>query len=278
MASPKKQFLTANEVDANPALLRHPDAREKRRRRDGQVAGASKRQIPGPFNWRLIEMKESFAYRVLSLSAHRVLDRIEIEFVRHGSKPEENGALPVTYGDFVDYGINRPAIAPAIRELVALGFVEVTRRGSAGNEEYRQPTLFLITYYWTGSNVEIRDGWRRIKSLEEAEAVAVAARANKADPRARGFGKRGAAARWRKQNPGDGNHTEPGMVSIPKTGLVSMETIPNRGDSPSSVSIPLSRLSLGGRRAVQRQPSRRSCPPTRFLRPTPTRWQHRHST
>ena len=78
-------------------------------------------------------MLESPAYRTLSLSARKVLDRLEIEFERHGRNPLENGCLPCTYEDFVEYGIHRQAIPPAIREAVALGFIRITRKGSAGN-------------------------------------------------------------------------------------------------------------------------------------------------
>src|SRR5262249_26631794 len=35
------------------------------------------------------------------------------------------------------YGIDRHAIGPAIRELVALGFVEITEHGRAGNADWR---------------------------------------------------------------------------------------------------------------------------------------------
>jgi hypothetical protein len=83
MAS-QKQSLTADDVDANPSIIRHPDARLRIRNRSGQAAGAYKEHIPGPFSWRLIEMQESPAYRALSLSARKVLDRLEIEFERHG--------------------------------------------------------------------------------------------------------------------------------------------------------------------------------------------------
>ena len=79
-------------------------------------------------------MLESPAYRVLSVSAHRVLDRIEIELGHHGGN--DNGALPVTYRNFEDYGIDRHAIAPAIREVKKLGFIHV-RHGRGGNAEYR---------------------------------------------------------------------------------------------------------------------------------------------
>ena len=82
MDSQKEQFLNAEEVEANPAILCHPDARQKRRNRSGQAAGISKEHISGPFAPRLIEMMNSPAYRVLSLAAHRILSRLEIEFER----------------------------------------------------------------------------------------------------------------------------------------------------------------------------------------------------
>jgi hypothetical protein len=68
------------------------------------------------------------------------------------------------------------AIAPAIRELAALGFVEITRKGCAGNAGYRQPTLYRLTYRHCGSHKETTDEWRRIKTMEEAEIIARKAR------------------------------------------------------------------------------------------------------
>jgi hypothetical protein len=101
-------------------------------------------RIDGQFSARTIEMLDSPAHRVLSRAAHHVLARIEIEHGRHGGK--DNGRLPVTFDQFVEYGIHRQAIAPAIRELVALGFIEITRQGRAGNADWRRPTLFRLTY------------------------------------------------------------------------------------------------------------------------------------
>ena len=83
-------------------------------------------KIDGPFSPRLVEMLESPAHRVLSLSAHRVLHRLEIELGHHGGT--ENGNLQTTYEQFVDFGIHRHSIASAIRELVALGFIQVTEK------------------------------------------------------------------------------------------------------------------------------------------------------
>jgi hypothetical protein len=58
--------------------------------------------INGQFAARRIEMLESPAYRVLSRSAHMVLARIEIELGHHGGN--DNGRLPVTTENFVEYG------------------------------------------------------------------------------------------------------------------------------------------------------------------------------
>src|SRR5882724_1434268 len=95
--------------------------------------------ISGQFSALLIEMLASPARRVLSLSARRCLDVIEIELARHGGN--DNGKLPITYEDFVDYGIDRHAIKPALNELEELGFIRITEHGRAGNAENRRPNL-----------------------------------------------------------------------------------------------------------------------------------------
>ena len=133
------------------------------------------KSIPGPFAARLVETLEAPAYRVLSLSAHRIISRVEIELGHHGGK--DNGRLPVTYEDFERYGIDRGSIAPAIREAVALGFLEITEHGRAGNAEWRRPNYFRLTY----KPAKGRPGygtneWRRFETIEDARAAARVAR------------------------------------------------------------------------------------------------------
>jgi hypothetical protein len=125
------------------------------------------------------EMLESPAYRALSQSAHRVISRLELELCYHGGN--DNGQLPVTFEDFVDYGIERGSIAPALREGEALGFFRITDRGRAGNREYRAPNKFYLTFaVGRGSRKNPpSDEWRKIKTLEEAKEIARTARANK---------------------------------------------------------------------------------------------------
>jgi hypothetical protein len=110
-------------------------------------------------------MIRSPAWRVLGLSARRVLDRIEIELADHGGA--DNGKLPVTYDDFVCYGIHRHAVAPGIRELEALGFIEVTERGRAGNADFRSPNKFRLTYRPVNRSPETNE-WKRVTSDQMA--------------------------------------------------------------------------------------------------------------
>jgi hypothetical protein len=130
-------------------------------------------KIAGQFSARLIEMMESPAFRVLSLAARRMLDRIEIEHAHHGG--QDNGKLPVTFNNFVRYGIHRHAIGPASREIEMLGFVRITERGRAGNREFRTPNKFALTYRAT-TDAPATNDWRRIQTMAEAEAIAKSAR------------------------------------------------------------------------------------------------------
>ena len=154
----------------------------------GRATGAlrtnRRTKIAGQFAPRTIEMLESPAFRVLSLSARRVLDRLEIELAHHGG--QDNGRLPVTYEHFHEYGIHRHAIGPGIRECIALGFLEITERGRAGNSEFRAPNLFRLTYRPT--RVEgPTDDWRHIETFDSARVDARAARLarSRTRPRAR---------------------------------------------------------------------------------------------
>jgi hypothetical protein len=160
----------ANERAGSDRLSRGPKSYRRRNRIGEQFAP------------RTIRMLESPAYRVLSLSAHRLLSRIEIEMAQHGGY--ENGNLPVTFDQFEEYGIHRHAVAPAIRECCALGFLEVTERGQAGNREFRQPSKYRLTYRDTNRARPTHE-WARIETREQAEALVRAARKSVAEARAK---------------------------------------------------------------------------------------------
>ncbi|MDR3484631.1 MAG: hypothetical protein P4M05_06945 [Bradyrhizobium sp.] len=134
--------------------------------------------ITGQFAWRLIEMLKSPAYRALSLSGRRILDRLEIELANHGGT--QNGKLPVTYGDFERYGMDYGSIAGAIREVEALGFLEITERGRPSESDFgRHPSLYRITYRHGPHDEQPTNEWKRHGSQEQAQRVAKMARAAK---------------------------------------------------------------------------------------------------
>jgi hypothetical protein len=146
--------------------------------------------IPGAFACRTIDMLKSPAFKVLSLSALRVLTRIEIELARHGGN--DNGKLPITVEQFVEYGIERHAIGPAQRELEALGFIEI-ERGCAGNAEHRRPNLYRLSWRGTEEGSPYPQGtdeWKRVKTIEEALAIQAEARKTPPQNRARRSGNR----------------------------------------------------------------------------------------
>jgi hypothetical protein len=126
----------------------------------------------------LIEMLESPAYRVLSLSGRRILDRIEIEHAHHGGA--DNGRLPVRYEDFERYGMDPHSVPPGLREVQALGFVIITERGRPSKSDFgRHPNVFLLTYLPGAHGEEPTNDWRQFKTLEHARAVAQKARGQK---------------------------------------------------------------------------------------------------
>ncbi len=122
--------------------------------------------------------------RVLSLSERRALDRIELEHMDHGGA--ENGKLPVTYVDFEKWGVRADSIAGTIRALEALGLIEITRHGYAGAAEKRAPSLYRLTYLgaWNAGRADETGTheYQKIKTVEEAELIAVKAR-KASDPR-----------------------------------------------------------------------------------------------
>lgn len=124
------------------------------------------------------QLVNSPAMRVISKAAGNALRRIEAEHMSHGGA--ENGRLPVTFADFELWGIPADLIAPALRELEALGLIERTRKGYGGPEGERAPSHYRLTYL-RAVDAARADGtgthcYMKIKTMKEAKAKAAAAR------------------------------------------------------------------------------------------------------
>jgi hypothetical protein len=108
---------------------------------------------------------ESPAWRALSGDGRKVLDRIELEHLRHGGR--DNGCLIVTYADFIAYGIGtRRIVKRCLSEAEALGLLEI-KRGSNG--DIRAANQYRLTYL-PASNQAATNDWRQFKTIEDAKA------------------------------------------------------------------------------------------------------------
>jgi hypothetical protein len=183
---------------------------------------------------RPVELMESFALRVLSRAAHLALLRIEVELRRHAGR--DSGKLIVTKEQFIEFGVERRSIAPALRELDALGIIIITERGRGGNAEHRQPNRFKLNYLCGAIDDPLAptDAWKRFKTIDEAEQVAGKAR-NAKDPIKVAYGRKNAVrqniSRVRKTDlkPGPKNGPETQTFSGPENG----PTVPGPENGPT---------------------------------------------
>lgn len=121
------------------------------------------------------------AWLALPGAARDVVFRIAIEHMNHAGT--ENGELPVTYEDFVNYGIRKSSIALAIRQAEALGLIKVTHRGRGGNSEFRRASRYALGWLPTVDGQLPENKWRWIHSDEEAQAILAGLKASRTPTR-----------------------------------------------------------------------------------------------
>jgi hypothetical protein len=126
--------------------------------------------IGGQFTSHRVDMVASPAWRALSLSARKCLERIELELAKHGGN---NGDLPVTQRDFIAHGVSGARVKAALAELIAFGFIEMTPGYGCQSPLYGRSARFRAL------SCASRDGpppenWKRFKTDAEAKAMSKA--------------------------------------------------------------------------------------------------------
>src|SRR4051794_9892127 len=109
----------------------------------------------------------------LSLAARRILDVLEIEHCCHVRR--DNGRLVCTYSNFEQGGVRRGSICGALRELVAVGLIEITRSGRRSYADLRLPSLYRLTFeptYVDGTRAEPTHEWKKQKTGNHSTTVA----------------------------------------------------------------------------------------------------------
>lgn len=90
-----------------------------------------------------LQLVMSPPWRLAPMPLRRVLERLEIEHMRHAGK--ENGHLVVSYDQFVKFGVSRKAIRGALELGERLGLLEV-RQSNNWIGDIRQPNEYRLTY------------------------------------------------------------------------------------------------------------------------------------
>ena len=208
-----------------------------RNRSDGKTV---KRNILAEFySSRPVELIAIPAMRVLTRAAHLVLLRIELELRRHAG--QANGRLIVTDLQFIEFGVHKESVAPALRELGALGIIRINH-GRGGNAEHRKANRFLLNYLCgaVDAHEEITNSWTWFKTVDDAEKVARSARSAK-DPNKVAYSRQN-ATRKKNSHPrkpgvktGNSHPRKPGVQSHPrKPGVLSI----SRGGGTTIIMLP----------------------------------------
>jgi hypothetical protein len=129
-------------------------------RRTGVFAGrvGKLHRPPGPFVWLTVEMMSSPAFRALSITSRRVLDRLCCEHLAHGGCA--NGFLRCTYLDFIAFRCSRELIPAALRELEQFGWVRYRRGGRWG--ETKEPSQYTLTWVPVGTTPATNE-WKSVR-------------------------------------------------------------------------------------------------------------------
>jgi hypothetical protein len=170
----------------------------------------AKKKATEPFVMLHRTVINSPAWRALSESARKVIYRVCEEWMAHGGTIFTD--IPVTKENFIEYGLDPHAIAPAQREACALGLLKLSTRGRGGNAEFRAPHKWELPFLKQRGRYLGID-WQLFKSVKEAKATANKARARK-DPAAVAIGRRGAGRI--NQIPGRSDHPETRVVRPPR--------------------------------------------------------------
>jgi hypothetical protein len=129
-------------------------------RSDARIKHSERTKIEPPFVQIRREMLRSPAFRALSYSALRILNRLDIEHMDNAGR--ENGNLVCTYQDFVDYGVSMGSIKTALSQLTALGFIEIEVTGRRSSGGTKIPSSYRLTYLPKGGvDAKPTDEWAR---------------------------------------------------------------------------------------------------------------------
>ena len=111
----------------------------------------------------------SVAWRSRSIPLVHILERLELEQLAHAGT--SNGQLFVSFEQFVEYGISRKSIKPAIQLGTDLGLLSRTALAPARSHTIRPAQGYRLNYL-PGLNAKApTDEWARVSEVAAAKHV-----------------------------------------------------------------------------------------------------------
>lgn len=106
-----------------------------------------------------LELLLSPAWRLAPRPLRNLLERLEIEHLRHGGF--KNGELYVGYSAFVEHGISRRSIKPVLTLGKSLGLLEVIYT-EVSSGDVRPPNAYRLTYVPAKGKSGPSDEWKTV--------------------------------------------------------------------------------------------------------------------
>jgi hypothetical protein len=147
-----------------------------------RFAGKNRPPEHSSWVWLTAEMLDSPAWRALPGNAMKIVLRIALEHLKHGGA--DNGRLPVTYADFVKFGVRRNSIREAIEVAIALGWIDRTSVGEVPwHGDIRKPSTYGLTWLPENNGAQASNRWIKIGTHAEAKKAVKRAKATVAQHR-----------------------------------------------------------------------------------------------
>lgn len=121
-----------------------------------------------------LELLLSPAWRHAPRPLKNILERLEIEHLRHGGT--RNGELYVAYQQIVEHGVSRRSIRAALALGQKLGLIEVFQEEES-RRDIRPPNRFRLTYVPARGKSAPTDEWKGV-SEDRARALVAAFKAD----------------------------------------------------------------------------------------------------
>jgi hypothetical protein len=141
-----------------------------------RFAGMNRPPEHSSWAWFTAEMLDSPAWRTLPGNAMKIVFRIVLEHLKHGGV--DNGGLPVTYLDFVKFGVRRNSIREAIEIAISLGWIDRTSVGEVPwHGDVRKPSTYGLTWLPQYNGAPASNRWIKIDTQVDAKNAVKRAKA-----------------------------------------------------------------------------------------------------